>query len=62
MGAPLNLIEELGHYLLVMPLNAALRQLDRLSYKLEGTLLREVLSHPLSSDTHCFYVAGFQSD
>ena len=23
MGAPLNLIEELGHFLLVMPLNAA---------------------------------------
>ena len=40
MGAPLNLIEELGHFLLVMPLNAALRQLDRLSFKLEGTLLR----------------------
>ena len=38
IGAPLNLIEELGHFLLVMPLNAALRQLDRLSYKLEGTL------------------------
>ena len=47
MGAPLNLIEELGHYILVMPLNAALRQLDRLSYKLEGTLLREVISHTL---------------
>jgi sterol desaturase/sphingolipid hydroxylase (fatty acid hydroxylase superfamily) len=47
MGAPLNLIEELGHYLLVTPLNAALRQLDRLSYKLEGTFLREVISHAL---------------
>ena len=35
MGAPLNLIEELGHYLLVMPLNAALRQLDRLSIGLK---------------------------
>ena len=46
IGAPLNLIEELGHFLLVMPLNAALRQLDRLSYKLEGTLLREVISTP----------------
>ncbi len=47
MGAPLNLIEEIGHYLLVLPLNAALRQLDRLSYKLEGTLLREIISHTL---------------
>lgn len=47
MGAPLNLIEELGHYVLVLPLNAALRQLDCLSYKLEGTLPREVISHTL---------------
>ena len=47
IGAPLNLIEELGHFLLVMPLNAALRKLDRLSFKLEGTRLREVISHTL---------------
>lgn len=30
-----------------MPLNAALRQLERLSYKIEGTLLREAISHAL---------------
>ena len=47
VGAPLNLIEELGHYLLILPLNTLLRQLDRASYWLEGTWLRAVIAHTL---------------
>ena len=47
LGAPLNLIEELGHYLLILPLNTLLRRLDRASYWLEGTWLRAVIAHTL---------------
>lgn len=47
LGIPLNLVEAAGSYLIVRPLNWALRHLDSLSYKLEGTLLREILSHTI---------------
>ncbi|GAB5502315.1 sterol desaturase family protein [Pyruvatibacter sp.] len=46
-GLPFNLLELIGAYLLVMPMNWALRHLDGLSYRLEGTLLRRVLQHTI---------------
>ena len=47
LGAPLNLLELILHWLLVKPTRWAMRHLDALSYKLEGTLLRKVISHTL---------------
>ena len=47
VGVPLNLIEMLVSYLLVRPMNWALRHLDGLSYKLEGTRLKIFLQHAL---------------
>ncbi len=47
IGIPLNLIETLISYLLVRPMNWALRHLDGLSYKLEGTRLKVILQHVL---------------
>ncbi|WP_145973478.1 sterol desaturase family protein [Candidatus Phaeomarinobacter ectocarpi] len=46
-GMPFNLLEAAGAYVLVRPMNWALRHLDGLSYRLEGTLLRRVLQHTL---------------
>ncbi len=44
-GMPLNIIESGGSYVIVRPMNWALKHLDAASYKLEGTFLRTVLSH-----------------
>lgn len=46
-GIPLNLIEALGSYLIVRPMNWSLRHLDGLSFKLEGTQLKAILQHIL---------------
>ena len=43
--APLNALEFILNWLLVKPTRWLMQHLDRLSYKLEGTLLREILSH-----------------
>ena len=45
LGAPLNLLELVLQWLLVKPTRWAMRHMDRLSYRLEGTFLRRVLSH-----------------
>ncbi len=47
LGAPFRLIEFIGYYLMVLPLRIIMRPLDKLSYKLEGTLLRTVLQHTI---------------
>ncbi|MEP3226529.1 MAG: sterol desaturase family protein [Parasphingorhabdus sp.] len=47
LGVPLNLIEALGSYIIVRPMNWALRHLDGLSYRLEETQLKIVLQHIL---------------
>ena len=47
LGFPFNALEFAGSYLIVRPMNAALRSLDGLSYKFEGTLLKTVLQHTL---------------
>lgn len=47
IGIPLNIIEAIGSYLIVRPMNWALRHLDGLSHKLEGTVLKRVLQHVL---------------
>ncbi|MEQ8747502.1 sterol desaturase family protein [Pyruvatibacter sp.] len=47
LGMPLNLIEAILSYVIVRPLNWALRHLDWLSHRLEGTLLRRVLQHTI---------------
>ncbi|MEM9938563.1 MAG: sterol desaturase family protein [Pseudomonadota bacterium] len=47
LGAPLNLLEAALRWVLVKPTRWAMRHLDGLSYKLEGTLLRTILSHTL---------------
>lgn len=47
LGMPFNLLEFVGSYLLVRPMNWALRHLDGLSYRLEGTLLRRIIQHTL---------------
>ncbi len=61
IGLPFNLLELIGAYLIVRPMNWALRHLDGLSYRLEGTLLRRVLQHTLFPLTLCgtLYL-GFQ--
>ncbi len=45
VGLPLNILEEIGSYVIVRPMNWAFGLLDGLSYKLEGTLLKRVLQH-----------------
>lgn len=45
LGAPLSLIELVLQWVLIKPTRWFWRHLDVLSYKLEGTLLRKVLSH-----------------
>lgn len=46
-GLPINIIELLGSYLIVRPMNFAYSQLDGLSYKLEGTRLKTILQHTI---------------
>ncbi|MGD1933789.1 MAG: sterol desaturase family protein [Candidatus Phaeomarinobacter sp.] len=46
-GRPINLLEHAGSYVSVRPMNWALRHLDGLSYRSEGTLLRRVLQHTI---------------
>ncbi|MEM7661230.1 MAG: sterol desaturase family protein [Pseudomonadota bacterium] len=47
LGAPIALLEFVLQWVLVRPTRWMMRHLDRLSYKLEGTLLREILSNAL---------------
>lgn len=47
LGAPLNLLEASLQWVLVRPTRWMMRHLDTASYKLEGTWLRELLSHTL---------------
>lgn len=47
LGAPLNLLETTLRLLLVNPTRWAMRHLDALSYKLEGTWLRQIISNTL---------------
>ena len=47
LGAPLNLLEATLQWVLVRPTRWMMRHLDAASYKLEGTWVREVLSHTL---------------
>ncbi len=47
LGAPFNWLEVALSYLIVRPWCALLSHLDRLSYKLEGTLFREIVNHTL---------------
>ncbi len=54
LGAPLNAVEWIGSYAIVRPMNWALRHLDTLSYKLEGTKLKRVLQHTLFPFTLLF--------
>ncbi|MEP2810110.1 sterol desaturase family protein [Parasphingorhabdus sp.] len=60
VGMPLNIVEAFGSYVIVRPMNWALRHFDGLSYKLEGTLLRRVLQHVIFPATLLFsLVFGF---
>lgn len=47
IGIPLNIVEAIGSYLIVRPMNWALRHLDGLAHKLEGTRLKTILQHVL---------------
>jgi len=46
-GLPLNILEFLGSYLIVRPMNWAYGRLDGLSYRLEGTRLKWFLQHTI---------------
>lgn len=46
-GIPFNALELAGSYLLARPMNRALRHLDRISYALEGTMLKTFLQYAL---------------
>ncbi len=60
LGMPLNIVEWLGSYAIVRPMNWALRRLDGLSYKLEGTRLRSILQHVIFPATLLFsLIFGF---
>lgn len=47
LGAPINLLEASLQYVLVRPMRWMMRHLDALSYKLEGTMTRKILSNTL---------------
>ena len=47
LGMPLNLVEAAGSWIIVRPMNWALRHLDAASYRLEGTALRHFLQHAI---------------
>jgi len=47
LGIPFNLLELTSSYLIVRPLNWALRHLDGLSHRLDGTMLKMLLQHTL---------------
>ncbi len=47
LGIPFNALELAGSFLLVRPMNWALRHLDGLSYRLDGTALKAFLQHTL---------------
>ncbi|MEO0608363.1 MAG: hypothetical protein AAFY82_09030, partial [Pseudomonadota bacterium] len=47
LGAPLHLLETALQWVMVRPTRWMMRHLDAASYKLDGTWLREVLSHTL---------------
>ena len=44
---PFNVLEWIGFHLVVRPWQSALRSLDRLSYRIEGTLFRKILTHAI---------------
>ncbi len=46
-GMPFNLLESLGFFLFVIPIQFLLRSLDGLSYKIEGTFFKRFLRHTL---------------
>ena len=47
LGIPFNFIEKLGFLLATQPMQRALSTLDALSYKIEGTLFRKILTHAI---------------
>ena len=47
LGAPFNVIERLLGIVFVRPWNGLLARLDQLSYRLEGTVFRDIVSHTL---------------
>ncbi|MEO1553279.1 MAG: sterol desaturase family protein [Pseudomonadota bacterium] len=47
LGAPINALEFILQWVMVKPLRWFWRHLDSWSYKLEGTLLRQILSHTI---------------
>jgi len=47
LGAPINMLEAALQWVMVKPLRWFWRHLDSWSYKLEGTLLRKILSHTI---------------
>ena len=47
LGAPINGLEVVLNWIMVKPLRWFWRHLDSWSYKLEGTLLRQILSHTI---------------
>ena len=44
---PFNALELAGSYLIVRPMNWALRHLDVISHKIEGTMLKTILQHTI---------------
>ncbi|MEP2987712.1 MAG: sterol desaturase family protein [Parasphingorhabdus sp.] len=61
IGLPFNILEAIGSYAIVRPMNWALRHLDTASYKFEGTLLRRILQHTIFPATLIFSLfLGFQ--
>ena len=46
-GIPFNFLEFIGSFLIVRPIQYSLSYLDALSYKIEGTVFKEILSHTL---------------
>lgn len=47
LGAPFRLLEQILYYVMVLPLRIIMRPLDKLSYKLEGTLLKTIVQYTL---------------
>ncbi len=47
LGMPFNLLERVGYYLAARPAQFLLRKIDALSYRIEGTLFRKILSYTI---------------
>ncbi len=47
LGMPFNVLERVGYHVAARPMQYLLRKIDALSYRIEGTLFRKILTHAI---------------